>query len=559
MSQAAKGASGGDNFLRRRLRRELADGGQLVTRFPPEPNGRLHIGHARAICLNFDVAEEFGGHCNLRLDDTNPRSASREHGENIAADVRWLGYRWSGELRHTSDYFDRLRDCAEQLIRARRAYVCSLSLEEIRSQRGSLHEPGRDSPYRERDPEDSLRLFDDMCAGRSSEGAAVLRAHIDMRAPNLQLRDPILYRIRHSEHWRSGTRWYCYPTYDFSHCLADYFEGVSHSLCTLEFAEHRPFYDWLLDALELPPPRPHQIEFGKLTLSHTLNSKRRLQRLVSGGVVSGWDDPRLTTLAGLRRRGYTPSSIRAFCRAAGIARNEGIVDMAVLEHGIRDELNQSAPRAMCVLRPLRLRIENHPGGEECLTLPVHPQQPERGQRELPFSGELYIDREDFSSAPPKGFKRLSPGRCVRLRGAYVIRCDAVEYDADGEPILLRCSYDAATLGTKPDYAVGGVIHWVPELAAVAVEVRLYDRLFTVPDPAAAPDDSLLDLINPGSLSCLPGALAEPAVAAACAGEHFQFERCGYFCADPDSRPSALVFNRTVALRDSWTATGGGGR
>ena len=559
MTQAAIGTSGDDNFLRRLLRRESVDGAhaQLLTRFPPEPNGQLHIGHARAICLNFGLAEEFSGRCNLRLDDTNPLNAAREYGAAIAADVRWLGYRWAGEVRHTSDYFDRLRDCAEQLINAQRAYVCELSSEEIREQRGNLREPGQDSPHRDRSQADNLRLFQAMCTGRSPEGSAVLRARIDMRSPNMQLRDPVLYRTRHHPHWRSGSSYYCYPTYDFSHCLSDYFEGVSHSLCTLEFVDHEPLYNWLLDALELPAPRPRQIEFGKLTLSHTLNSKRRLQRLVAEGRVSGWDDPRLTTLSGLRRRGYTPSSIRAFCHATGIGRNEGIVDLALLEHSIRDELNRSAPRAMCVLHPLRLQIENYPdSAQEQLMLPVHPQYPERGSRELPFSAQLFIDRDDFSTDPPKGFKRLAPGRSVRLRGAYVIRCDAVEYGDDGEPSLLRCSYDANTLGAKPDYAIGGVIHWVPATASVAVTVRLYERLFTVSDPASAKGDAFLELLNPDSLVCLEQALAEPAVAVASSGEHFQFERCGYFCVDPDSRPDRLVFNRTVALRDRWVAESG---
>jgi glutaminyl-tRNA synthetase len=543
------------NFLRPIVQADLDTGkhSKIITRFPPEPNGYLHIGHAKSICLNFGLAKEFGGECNLRFDDTNPAKEDQEYIDAIKSDVQWLGFQWAGEERYASNYFDQLHDWAVELIKAGKAYVCDLSPDEARQYRGNLTEPGKNSPFRERSVAENLELFARMKAGEFPDGARALRAKIDMASPNMNLRDPIIYRIRHAHHHQTGDKWCIYPSYDFTHGQSDAIEGITHSICTLEFEDHRPLYDWFLDNLPVPA-RPRQYEFARLNLNYTITSKRRLKQLVDEGHVQGWDDPRMSTLGGYRRRGYTPGSIRTFCDMVGVNRAGGLVDIGMLEFAIREDLDASAARAMCVLRPLKVVITNYPEGRvENLQLPRHPKQ-DMGVRVLPFAREIYIDAGDFEEVPPAGFKRLIPGGEARLRGSYVIRADEAIKDAAGNIVELRCSYDENTLGKNPEgRKVKGVIHWVPAAASIECEVRLYDRLFRSPTPEKAEEgSSFLDNINPESLVVLKGCRAEPSLAQAQPEERFQFEREGYFCADiKDSKPGAPVFNRTVTLRDSW--------
>ena len=543
------------NFLRAVVQSDLETGkhAKVVTRFPPEPNGYLHIGHAKSICLNFGLAKEFGGDCHLRFDDTNPAKEDQEYIDAIEEDVRWLGFEWTGEVRYASRYFDQLHAWAVLLIEAGKAYVCDLTPEQAREYRGSLTEPGRNSPFRDRSVAENLDLFARMKAGEFKDGEKVLRAKIDMASPNMNLRDPILYRIRHAHHHQTGDAWCIYPSYDFTHGQSDAIEGITHSICTLEFEDHRPLYEWFLANLPVPA-QPRQYEFSRLNLNYTITSKRKLKQLVDEGHVNGWDDPRMSTLSGYRRRGYTPESIRNFCEMVGVNRASGVVDIGMLEFCIREDLDAHAPRAMCVLRPLKVVITNYPEGqEEHLELPRHPKE-DMGARVLPFARELYIDRDDYMENPPKGYKRLEPNGEVRLRGSYVIRADEAIRDAEGNLVELRCSYDPDTLGKNPEgRKVKGVIHWVPAARSVECEVRLYDRLFAVPNPEKTEEGgSFLDHINPASLVVLSGCRAEPGLAEAQLGERFQFEREGYFCVDArDSRPSRPVFNRTVTLRDSW--------
>lgn len=543
------------HFLRQIVQADLQSGKHtnIVTRFPPEPNGYLHIGHAKSICLNFGLAQEFGGVCHLRFDDTNPAKEEQEYIDAIKQDVEWLGFQWAGDVRYASDYFDQLHAWAIELIKAGKAYVCDLTPEQAREYRGSLTEPGKNSPFRERSVEENLDLFARMTAGEYPDGAKALRAKIDMAAPNMNLRDPILYRIRHAHHHQTGDKWCVYPSYDFTHGQSDAIELISHSICTLEFEDHRPLYEWFLEHLPVPA-KPRQYEFARLNLNYTVTSKRKLKLLVDEGHVSGWDDPRMSTLSAFRRRGYTPASIREFCERIGVTRSDAVVDMGMLEFCIRDDLDNHAPRAMCVLRPLKVTITNYPEGQvEQLTLPRHPKQ-DIGERVVPFSRELYIDQDDYMVDPPKGYKRLVPGGEVRLRGSYVIRADEAITDAEGNIVELLCSYDPDTLGKNPEgRKVKGVIHWVPAAESVECEVRLYDRLFTAANPDKGEEGgTFLDNINPDSLVVLKGCRAEPSLATATPDERFQFEREGYFCADSkDSQPGNLVFNRTVTLRDSW--------
>ncbi len=543
------------DFIRQIIREDLASGkhASIVTRFPPEPNGYLHIGHGKAICLNFGVAAEFGGRCHMRFDDTNPAAEEAEFVESILKDVQWLGFHWGSYLHFTSDYFPQLYEYACELIRRGKAFVCDLSSEEIEARRGTLTESGEPSPYRDRSVAENLDLFQRMRAGEFQPGERVLRAKIDMASPVLPMRDPILYRVVDAPHHRTGTAWRVYPMYDFAHCLSDAIEHITHSLCTLEFAPHRPLYDWILEALDLPQPRPQQIEFARGNLSHTIVSKRYLKRLVDEGFVRGWDDPRMPTLAGLRRRGYTPEAIRSFWESVGVAKRDNVIELSRLEFEIREHLNRTAPRAMAVLRPLKLILENYPdGASEELEAVNNPEDASAGSRKVPFSRELWIERDDFAEHPPKGFHRLSPGKEVRLRFAYFIRCTGVEKNAAGEITAVRGRYDPATRGgDAPDgRKVKGTLHWVSAAHAVPAEVRLYETLFTAAEPGAASGDFLADL-NPSSLEIVPRAWAEPSLASAAAGQRVQFERLGYFCVDPDSRPGALVFNRTVGLRDTW--------
>jgi len=526
-----------------------------VTRFPPEPNGYLHIGHAKAICLDFDLAREYAGRCHLRFDDTNPLAEDEAYVKAIEEDIRWLGFDWGEHRYFASDYFERLYGWAEDLIRQGLAFVCDLSSDEIFERQGSLTEPGVASPYRERPVEESLDLFRRMRAGAFEPGARVLRAKIDMASPVLTLRDPILYRILRARHHRTGDAWHIYPLYDFAHALSDAIEGITHSLCTLEFQDHRPLYDWLLEHLEVPA-RPRQIEFSRLNLTHTVMSKRILRRLVEGGAVSGWDDPRMPTLSGLRRRGYTPEAIRSFARGVGITKSESVIELARLEHAIREDLNRRAPRAMAVLRPLHVVIENYPEDRsEELPAVNNPEDPSQGTRLVPFSRELYVERDDFLEDPPPKFHRLAPGREVRLRYAYLVTCTGVVKDPEsGEVVELRCRYDPATRGgDAPDgRKVRGTLHWVSARHAVRAEVRLYETLFSREDPSDAPEGEDLEAgLNPASLQVVPDAQVEPSLAGATPGSRFQFERLGYFCADPDGREGRPVFNRTVTLRDSW--------
>ncbi len=545
------------NFIRAIIDADIASGkygGRVATRFPPEPNGYLHIGHAKSICLNFGIAEDYNGSCNLRFDDTNPHKENVEFVEAIKRDVHWLGYDWGDRLFYASDYFERLYDYAVELIRRGKAYVCDLTPEQTREYRGTLTEPGRNSPYRDRTVEENLDLFARMRAGEFADGEKILRAKIDMASSNMNLRDPAIYRIRHGVvHHQTGESWCIYPMYDFTHCLSDAIERITHSLCTLEFEDHRPLYDWFLDTLEVEH-HPQQIEFSRLELEYTITSKRKLTRLVEEGYVEGWDDPRMPTLAGMRRRGYTPASIRDFCERIGVTKSTNNVEMSVLENCVREDLNQRAPRRMAVLHPLKVVIENYPEGEgEILQAPNHPQDESMGVRELPFTRELYIDRNDFREEAPRKFKRLVTGGEVRLRNAYVIRCDEVIKDDAGEIIELRCSYDPDTLSKNPEgRKVKGVIHWVSAPHAVHAEVRLYDRLFSQPNPGADKDGGdFTDHLNPESLLTLTRCYLEPNLKEAAPGEFFQFEREGYFCVDPDQSHGLPVFNRTVTLRDSW--------
>jgi glutaminyl-tRNA synthetase len=552
MTAVETATEAGRDFIRDIVAGDLAAGrhSRIVTRFPPEPNGYLHIGHAKSIALNFGVAQEFGGRCNLRFDDTNPTKEEQEYIDAIKTDVRWLGYDWGEHLYHASDYFEQLYAWAEHLIRGGLAYVDDQSQEEIRANRGTLKEPGRNSPFRERPVEENIALFRRMRAGEFPNGARVLRAKIDMAAGNINLRDPVLYRILHASHPRTGTAWCIYPSYDFAHGQSDAIEGVTHSLCTLEFEDHRPLYDWFLEHLPVPS-RPHQYEFARLNLSYTVLSKRVLTELVRGGHVKGWDDPRMPTLAGLRRRGVPPESIREFVRQIGVAKANSVVDVGMLEHAIRDILNRTAPRRMVVLRPLKVIIENYPEGtSEELDAVNHPDDPAAGTRRVRFGREIYVERDDFMENPPKKFFRLSPGREVRLRYAYFITCREVVKNTAGEVVELRCTYDSATRGgNAPDgRKVQATLHWVAAADAATVEVRLYNQLFTKPDPDVA--NFAADL-NPGSLEVLADCKAEPAVATSNAIAAVQFERQGYFCRDPDSAPGRPVFNRTVGLRDTW--------
>jgi glutaminyl-tRNA synthetase len=528
-------------------------GGRVHTRFPPEPNGYLHIGHAKSICLNFGVAEEFGGKCNLRFDDTNPTKEDVEYVESIEEDVRWLGFEWAG-IYFASDYFEQLYDFALHLIRQRKAYVDSLTADQIREYRGTLTEPGRNSPFRDRPVEENLDLFTRMRAGGFPDGAHVLRARIDMASPNINMRDPTLYRIRHASHHRTGDAWCIYPTYDYAHPLSDAIEGITHSLCTLEFEDHRPLYDWCVDSVKDYanfPSRPQQIEFARLNLNYTVMSKRKLLALVEQKHVSGWDDPRMPTIAGIRRRGYTPEAMRDFAARIGVAKKENVVDVALLEHTVREDLNRRAPRALAVLRPLKVVIENYAEGKvEEVEAVNNPEDPSAGTRRLPFSRVLYIERDDFREDPPKKFFRLSPGHEVRLRYAYILKCERVVKDASGAVSELRCTIDPESLnGATADRRVKGTIHWVSAAHARDAEVRLYDRLFLSEDPGGG-GDPLADL-NPASLERLAGCKVEPMLAGAPHGARFQFERSGYFCVDPDSTPEHPVFNRTVTLKDTW--------
>jgi glutaminyl-tRNA synthetase len=527
------------------------DGGRVATRFPPEPNGYLHIGHAKSICLNFGVAAEFGGTCNLRFDDTNPAKEDAEYVESIQDDVRWLGFAWQGEPRYASDYFETLYSYAVHLIQRGLAYVDSLTADEMREHRGTLTEPGRESPYRDRTVEENLDLFLRMRAGEFEDGAHVLRAKIDMASPNITMRDPVLYRIRRERHHRTGDAWCIYPMYDFAHPPSDAIEEITHSLCTLEFEDHRPLYDWLIANLPVPA-RPRQIEFARLSLSYTVMSKRRLFALVDEGHVNGWDDPRMPTIAGMRRRGYTPDAIRAFCDRIGVAKRENVVDVALLEHAVREDLNRRAPRAMAVLKPLRVVLENYPEDEsEAFEVGNNPEDPTAGTRRVPFSRVLFIERDDFMEDPPKKYFRLAPGREVRLRGACFITCTGVEKDQAGEIVELRCTYDPATRGgDAPDgRKVKATLHWVSAAHAIDAEVRLYDRLFNSETPGANGD--YRGDLNPASLEVLRACKLEPGLAGAPPGARYQFERLGYFAVDPDSTAGAPVFNRTVALKDTW--------
>ena len=551
---------GPSNFVREIVIEDLKTnkyGGRVHTRFPPEPNGYLHIGHAKSICLNFGVAREFGGTCNLRFDDTNPAKEDVEYVDAIKEDVEWLGFRWDA-LFYASDYFEPLYQFAVALITGGRAYVDSLTGDEIRQHRGTLTEPGTNSPYRDRSVEENLDLFARMRAGEFPDGVHVLRAKIDMASPNFNMRDPALYRIRHATHHRTGDTWCIYPMYDFAHPLSDALERITHSLCTLEFEDHRPLYDWLVTNLAVSPDggRPQQIEFARLNLNYTVMSKRKLLQLVQQNVVSGWDDPRMPTITGLRRRGYTPESIRDFCGRIGVAKKENVIDMAQLEHAIREDLNARARRVMAVLRPLKVVITNYPEGQtEEVDVINNPEDASAGTRKVPFSRVLYIERDDFREDPPKKFFRLSPGKEVRLRCAYFLTCTGVVKDDRGEVAELRCTYDPATRGgDSPDgRRVKATLHWVSAAHAIGAEVRLYDRLFSVDDPEKAADGkTFLDNINPHSLEVLTTCRVEPSLASAAPGARFQFERLGYFCVDPDAKPGALVFNRTVSLRDAWT-------
>lgn len=541
------------NFIRQIIDEDLATGkhNTVHTRFPPEPNGYLHIGHAKSICLNFGIAQDYQGQCNLRFDDTNPVKEDIEYVESIKNDVEWLGFHWSGNVRYSSDYFDQLHAYAVELINKGLAYVDELTPEQIREYRGSLTAPGKNSPYRDRSVEENLALFEKMRTGGFAEGTACLRAKIDMASPFIVMRDPVLYRIKFADHHQTGTKWCIYPMYDFTHCISDALEGITHSLCTLEFQDNRRLYDWVLDNITIPV-HPRQYEFSRLNLEYTVMSKRKLNQLVMEKHVEGWDDPRMPTISGLRRRGYTAASIREFCKRIGVTKQDNTIEMASLESCIREDLNENAPRAMAVIDPVKLVIENYPQGEsELVTMPNHPSKPEMGSREVPFSAEIWIDRADFREEANKQYKRLVMGKEVRLRNAYVVKAERVEKDVEGNITTIFCTYDADTLSKDPadGRKVKGVIHWVSAAHALPVEIRLYDRLFSVPNPGAAED--FLSVMNPESLVIKQG-YAEPSLQAAEAGKAFQFEREGYFCLDSRyTTAEKLVFNRTVGLRDTW--------
>ncbi|USH03354.1 glutamine--tRNA ligase [Grimontia kaedaensis] len=545
------------NFIRQIIDKDLAGGvhNTVHTRFPPEPNGYLHIGHAKSICLNFGIAQDYQGQCNLRFDDTNPEKENIEFVESIKSDVNWLGFQWDGEVCYSSDYFDRLHGYAVELIEKGLAYVEELSAEEIREYRGTLTEPGKHSPYRARTVEENLALFEKMKNGEFAEGKACLRAKIDMASPFMVMRDPVLYRVRFAHHHQTGDKWCIYPMYDFTHCISDAIEGITHSLCTLEFQDNRRLYDWVLENITIEC-QPRQYEFSRLNLEYTVMSKRKLSQLVSENLVNGWDDPRMPTISGLRRRGYTPASIREFCKRIGVTKQDNTIEMSSLESCVRDDLNENAPRAMAVLDPIKLVIENYAEGEiETLNAPNHPNKPEMGEREIAFSREIWIEAEDFREEANKKYKRLVLGKEVRLRNAYVVKAERCDKDADGNITTVYCSYDPETLGKDPadGRKVKGVIHWVSADAGVEAEFRLYDRLFTLPNPGAA--DDFASTINPESLTVVLG-YVEPSLKAAEAEHGYQFERMGYFCADrKDSKEGALIFNRTVGLRDTWAKIG----
>ncbi len=557
------GDSAGDSkpsldFVRTIVAEDVAAGkndGRVQTRFPPEPNGYLHIGHAKSICLNFGIGKENdGGKCNLRFDDTNPVKEEEEYVESIMEDVRWLGFDWGEKPLFASDYFEQMYQYAVQLVEAGKAYVCDLTSDETREYRGSLTAPGRDSPYRNRSVEENLDLLGRMRAGEFADGSRVLRAKIDMASPNVNMRDPVIYRILHATHHRTGDEWSIYPMYDWAHGLEDSIERITHSICTLEFENHRPLYDWFLDQLGVY--HPQQIEFARLNISHTIMSKRKLLQLVEEGIVGGWDDPRMPTISGLRRRGYTPESIRNFCQRIGVNKYNSMIEVALLEHCVREDLNKRANRVLGVLNPLKVVIENYPEGQvEQLPAVNNPEDEAAGTREVPFSRELYIEKDDFREDPPKKFFRLGPGREVRLRYGYYITCtEVIKDEATGEVVELRCTYDPETRGgSSPDgRKVKGTIHWVSAEHAIESEVRLYEHLLSVGDPSAEAEDAdFKDYINPDSLKTLAKCYIEPSVATAAAGDRFQFERLGYFCVDPDSTPEKPVFNRIVSLRDSW--------
>ncbi|MBM3809760.1 MAG: glutamine--tRNA ligase/YqeY domain fusion protein [Acidimicrobiia bacterium] len=566
-AETAPAVSGPSDFIREIVAADVAagnNGGRVATRFPPEPNGYLHIGHAKAICLDFGVATEFGGHCNLRFDDTNPVKEDVEYVDSIKDDVRWLGFEWHGRELYASDYYEQLYQFAEELIRKGLAYVDSLSPDEMRQHRGTLTEPGRHSPYRTRRVDENLDLFRRMRAGEFQDGAHVLRAKIDMASPNITMRDPVLYRIRHADHHRTGSAWCIYPMYDYAHPLSDAIEGITHSFCTLEYVDHRPLYDWVIDAIATEPGRrspgeggPRQYEFARLNLNYTVMSKRKLLQLVHQQHVNGWDDPRMPTVSGLRRRGYTPESIRDFCARVGVARKENVIDVGLLEHCVREDLNRRAPRAMAVLRPLKLVLTNYPEARsDEFEIASHPDDASLGSRTVPFSREIYIERDDFMEEPPKKFFRLAPGREVRLRNAYLVTCTEAIKNAAGEIVELRGTYDPATRGGNAldGRKVKATLHWVSAAHAVDAEIRLYDRLFTAEDPEGAAEHAGGDFIsqlNPCSLEVLGGCKLEPSLGNAAPGSRYQFERLGYFAADPDTRTGAPVFNRTVSLKDSW--------
>lgn len=569
-NKSASGAAAPSNFIRHMIGEDLANkkhAGRVHTRFPPEPNGYLHIGHAKSICLNFSLAEEYNGRCNLRFDDTNPAKESQEFVDSIKDNIKWLGFDWHGEVRYSSNYFDHLYDFAVQLIESGKAYVCSLSPDQAREYRGTLTEPGTNSPDRDQTIKENLDLFKRMRDGEFDEGAYSLRAKIDMASPNINMRDPVLYRIRHIQHHQTGDKWCIYPTYDYTHCISDAIEGITHSLCTLEFEDHRPLYDWILHNLDIDSLRvvsdladseadyvlPQQTEFAKLKINYTVMGKRKLREMVESGIVDGWDDPRMPTLAGMRRRGFTPASLRNFCESVGVARSESVVDMGMLEHAIRDDLDKNAPRAMCVLNPLKVVLTSFAEDYMAeLTMSAHPKDESLGQRVVPLTREIYIDKSDFEEVPPPGFKRLISGGEVRLRGAYVIRCDEVVKDDSGEIVQLNCSVDENTLGKSPEgRKVKGVIHWVSASEGVPATVRLYDRLFNEEKPEAK-DVDYHNCLNPESLIKLENCIVEPSVIGNDAG-NFQFEREGYFCFDSiDSSDAHPVFNRTITLRDSWS-------
>jgi len=551
----AETATPQSNFIRDIVREDQKTNkynGRVWTRFPPEPNGYLHIGHAKAICLDFGLADEFGGGTNLRYDDTNPEKEETEYVESIQCDVRWLGFEWEG-LYYASDYFDQLYEWALKLIKAGKAYVDDLSAEEIRQYRGTLTEPGEESPYRNRSVAENLDLFDRMRKGEFLDGSRVLRAKIDMASPNLNMRDPVMYRILHAEHHRTGNKWCIYPLYDFAHGQSDSIEQITHSMCTLEFESHRPLYNWFIEQLGIYPSQ--QIEFDRLNLTYTLLSKRRLLQLVEEGRVSGWDDPRMPTLSGIRRRGYTPEAIRNFIASIGVTKTNGTIELAMLEHFVREDLNKRAPRVMAVLKPLKVVIDNYPEGQvEQMDAVNNPEDPSAGTRKVPFSRVLYIEQDDFREVPPKGYFRLSPGKEVRLRYGYLVTCTGVKKNASGEVAEVHCTYDPATRGgnTPDGRKVKSTIHWVSAEHAIDAEVRLYDNLFSKEDPNEVEEgNDFTANLNPNSLEVVKSAKLEPSLAKVKSGDRIQFERLGYFCVDPDTKPGALVFNRTVALKDTW--------